>query len=383
MQIRKLPSLLFLVGLLVAGRDLTAAGRSRPLLSDVHVSPTTFLPSLGQSVRVTAGVAVSGTLTLEVLDRDGFVIRTLAAKKPIKVGRLSLAWDGKDDAGEVVPDEAYSFRISLSTTKGRALYFPANEVPAMYEVPPAYYSRADATLVYELPRPSRVHLQAGEAVQDPATKAMSGPVLKTIVNREPRPAGRVVEHWNGRDESETLLVPELPHFVVGIACWPLPENSVIATGNRKTTFLKHVTARTGRSRITVVPRRKHHHTGLTTLEDVSPSASIVVRNGTRSGAGRCWQVSSGTVTLGVDVIGPTAERFRVQPGRISVFDGVTELAKRPAGARNNELVVTLLSPLMGKTNLAVNWASDYGPTAPGVVCIEPRAEMVVSERERK
>lgn len=383
MLIRKMTSSLALLGLLFVSRDLTAAGKSKPLLSDVRVSPPTFLPSLGQSVQLTAGVAAAGTFTLEVLDRDGFVIRTLAARKPIKAGHLSLAWDGKDDAGEVVPDEAYSFRLALSTTEGTALYFPANEVPEMYEVPPAYYSRADGTLVYALPKASRVHLQAGEAVRDPATKAMSGPVLKTIVNREPRPAGRVVEHWNGRDESGTLLVPELPHFVVGIACWPLPENSVIATGNRKTTFLTHVAARTGKSRINVVPSRRHHHAGLMTLEDVSPNVAIIVRNGTRTDAGGCWQVSTGTVTLAVDVTGPTAERFRVQPGRVSVFDGVTELARRAAAAGRNELDVKLPWPMKGRTSLAVNWASDYGPTAPGVVCIEPRDEPVITEREQQ
>jgi hypothetical protein len=371
-QIRKLPSVLLLFGLLVASRDLTATGGPEPLLVGVRVSPTTFLPSLGQSVELTAGVAAPGTLTLEVLDRDGFVIRTLAAKKPIKAGRLSLTWDGKDDTGQVVPDEAYSFRLALSTTKGRALYFPANTESAMYEVPPAYYSSTDAALVYELPRPSRVLIQAGEAIRDAATKGMSGPVLKTIVNREPRPEGRIVDHWNGQDETGTLLVSGLPNFVVSIACWPLPENSVIATGNRLSGFVEYALSRKGRSRFRARSAHNGHHAGLTTLEDVSPKVTVGIGGGTRAGASGCWQIAGATLSLSLDVTGPTAAAFRRQPGRILVYEGVSRIAQRVSSPRTNEVSIRLREPFTEKRILAVNWTSNYGPTAPGLVCVEPR-----------
>jgi hypothetical protein len=265
---------------------------------------------------------------------------------------------------------AYSFFIELLSRNGTASYFPANKLVEMYEVSPKYYDRRGATLVYELPVASRVHIQAGQAVLDPNLGKNTGPVLRTVVNRAPRAAGRVVEQWNGYDETGTLLIPELPHFVIGIACTALPENSIVATGNRKRTFLGYVETRSGVSLITAKPQHKHHHAGLTTLEDLSPSLAVSVLNGTRSGVAGCWQVPGPSVQLDVGVVGPTAREFRSQPGKLLFFDGTRMLKAVPVSPDSSRTELNVELSRGEKKTLAVNWASDYGPTASGIVCIE-------------
>ncbi|MBK9373729.1 MAG: hypothetical protein IPN03_08350 [Holophagales bacterium] len=379
MELRKFRPLVLLLLVVFSTRAAEGAGRPASHIKHVEVAPAAFLPSLGQKARLTAHLASGGRLRAEVLDRDGFVIRTVASDKKVAAGRLTLSWDGRDDSGRVVPDEAYSFRLDLRTGKGRSVYFPANKTVEMFDVPPAYYSRADAILVYELSRASRVHLQAGQAALDPDLGKTVGPVLKTIVNREPRPAGRVLDHWNGRDETGELLVSELPHFVVSIAAWPLPENSVITTGNRDVRFLDYAATRKGVSRITAVRGRGHHHAGLSALEDVSPAATVLVRNGSKTGQHGCWQVTGSSAFLTVGVTGPTAQYFRRQPAHVYVYEGVKQLARYPGSPAGVGAVIDLGGPLTARRTFAVNWASDFGPTAPGVFCLEPRRSTVVSE----
>jgi hypothetical protein len=102
-----------------------------------------------------------------------------------------------------------------------------------------YYSARAGTLVYTLPVASRVHFQAGSAKPN-ARGEHEGPVLKTIVNREPRAAGRITEMWNGFDESGTIRVSDQPDFVLALAVAPLPENSILTYGNREARHLSAV-----------------------------------------------------------------------------------------------------------------------------------------------
>ncbi len=173
-------------------------------ISDVSLSRPFFNPSLGQKIGLSFTLDRTGFLTLLILDRDGFLVRKLVAAKPVEKGPLSFDWDGQDDAGEVVPDEAYSLKIDLSSGGQTGSYFPGNSLAEDLQVQTNYYDRRGAIFSYKLPRAARVHIQAGIARIDPKTKVADGPVLKTLVNREPRPAGAVVENWNGFDEGGTF-----------------------------------------------------------------------------------------------------------------------------------------------------------------------------------
>ncbi len=337
-------------------------------IREIRVKPATFLPSLGGKVEYSFRVTASGSLTASVLDRDGFVVRSLISRRRVKAGPVKLAWDGRDDGGNVVPDEAYSVLVELEAPKGKAIYFPANQFGDMFEVPPLSYSRQDAAVVFELPRPSRVHMQAGQAVLDESLGRNVGPVLKTILNREPKPAGRVVATWNGLDESGRLMVSGLPHFVIGIACTPLPENSVIATGNRDRAFVDYVRTRRGVSRITTIQKERHHHVGLATEDDFSPSLEVRVHGGTQTPEG-CWAVPGTDVTLALVVMAPSWSRFSSHPGKVLIFNGVRLLGEVSAKAASQPVRISLPEVPSGPTTLIVNWASEFGPTAPGSTCV--------------
>jgi hypothetical protein len=53
----------------------------------------------------------TGTLTLAVVAADGKVVRTLADNKRFFHGMKRFDWDGRDDAGKIVPDGFYRLRL--------------------------------------------------------------------------------------------------------------------------------------------------------------------------------------------------------------------------------------------------------------------------------
>jgi FlgD Ig-like domain len=52
-------------------------------------------------------------LDVTVVDGDGERVRVLESGVPHPAGRVRLTWDGRDDAGQIVPDGAYRVRVRL------------------------------------------------------------------------------------------------------------------------------------------------------------------------------------------------------------------------------------------------------------------------------
>ena len=335
----------------VSAVALLAFSAQAAVLRQPLVSKPFFNPSLGQSISLAFELADAAAVTARVLDRDGFPVRTLTRAKSLGVGRHHLVWDGRNDAGVVVPNEAWSFRLDVVSNGATETYFPADRAVEMVQIKDVTYDRRGALLRYTLPRDSRVHLQAGVASTNPRTKVVTGPVLKTVVDREPRVAGAVIEHWNGHDESGTIAVPDLPNFVVAVATTPLPENSIITVGSRGEPFIETVASRKGASLFAARDTSHRHHQGLTALQDVTPPLDVIV-----SKTGRDFVLKCG-------VTGPAAVPFTKMGGQVMLFvDGllVRKKAAGPAAFRFS-LEADELTP--GPHVVAVNWVTPNGPTA--------------------
>jgi flagellar hook assembly protein FlgD len=329
----------------------SASLKNNHLIRQVSVTRASVNPSSGEMLTLHVFLRGATRLSVQVIDRDGFVIRAFPATNGV-AGDNAVVWDGRDDAGEVVPDEAYSFHVVVGVDE----YFPAARDAGMLVVEPLAYSRTTATLTYALKAPSRIHVQAG------TVRGTEGPVLKTIVDREPRGAGTVAEHWNGFDESGSLYVPDLPGFAVAIAATPLPENSVITFGNRRRAFLEYAARRRGQSLFRHRPRGAHH-AGLDVFNDVAPALTLLPQ---------------GVRRLQLRVTGPTADAFAHQPGKIFVFVDSKLVTTREAAIANQSFEIPLRDD--HEHVVAVNWRSDYGPVAVGVAKLRRHPEKQIGSR---
>ncbi len=332
----------------------------------VSVNRQSFNPTLGDTVSISVAAPESSRISIEVMDRDGKTARWLAKDEPTS-GQFVATWNGRDLDGAIVPDEAYSFRVSVMSGTQRWTYFPASKKPRVFSVQARRYSRRDAALLYELPTAARIHAQAGSATVDDKTKSSKGLVLKTLVNREPRPAGAIVESWNGFDESGEIYVPDLPQFVTAILATELPENSVIAFGNRTRSFLDLAAAAT-ETLLRHSDRGDHHrHQGLHSLDDVSPTLRVTPLNGTWDDKTHTWMIQDETLRFQARLEGPTASRVGRQPGKVLVFlDYVQVMEQR---LRQPSEAIELRLPFGSETShvVSVNWQSDYGPLAPNSI----------------
>lgn len=176
-----------------------------------------------------------GRATVHVYDAAHRVVRTLAEDRPVYTGANSLTWDGRDDAGAPVPDEAYYFALTVERegqadsvhdpaliSGGERIGFPHDEM---------VYDAEAGVVRYALRQPARVLIRAGIA---------DGPALKTIANWVPRPAGPQAEPWDGMDASGLVNLTAEPGYLLLGRGYTLPENSVVVTGSPTPSGVKRV-----------------------------------------------------------------------------------------------------------------------------------------------
>jgi len=112
-------------------------------IRDVRVAKSFFNPALNQTLDFSFRIASPGKVSVQILDRDGFLVRTLVRDSVMKPGLQPMRWDGRNDSGTVVPDEAYSLKIDLITSGKDERYFPANSVVHAHHsaIRAEYYNR--------------------------------------------------------------------------------------------------------------------------------------------------------------------------------------------------------------------------------------------------
>jgi hypothetical protein len=362
-KVTRLCVLLALQLVLARGSGLAGEAKGSGSITGVGVSRPFFNPSLGQKIEISFAVDKAGTLDVLILDRDGYLVRKLVSGKKAEKGPVTLEWDGRDERFDAVPDEAYSLKIDLASDAGADSFFPANEIAQPLPPRAALYDRLTGIISYKLPGPSRVHIQAGSAVIDKKTGMASGPVLKTVANREPRSGGPVIETWNGWDESGTIRVCDLPYFAIAVAATPLPDASIITVGNRDASFFDWVRARSGSSLFTIAAADHAHHKGLSTLDDIAPKLGVRPRNATWDAAARLWQAPDKTIQIDSFVEGPTAASFRSHPGKLMVFLDQDCIATVLVEAQEPSVTVPISGLSAGPHRVTLNWVSGFGPVA--------------------
>lgn len=371
-----------LAAALCANREVEAKNS----IQSVSVRPEFFNPSLGQTSTLSVHLSVPSAVTLRILDRDNYVIRSLPPVS-LPAGESNLTWDGKDESGAVVPNEAYCVNLRALATDGtKSEYAPSRDFFRVLSDPKRSYSMVSGVLRYELAGPSRVHIQAGEAVPvgDPKDGKRDGPVLKTIVDREPRTGGVVVETWDGYDESRTVHIPSLKNFAISILGESLPPATIITVGSRGETFRKYA-ARTRQAKTPLYPPSSHavhmagmQHGNLTALDDFSPELTVRL-TGKKDDQGRI-EVGGSAVAVTVQMAPGDAGLFVRPEGALDVFVD-EKLIDRKNGASNPESFSIPAAKLpTGEHRVTVNWVSNHGPTSAQVVRVFKKEAMKEAAR---
>ena len=173
----------------------------------------------GAPVTYTVRTGRPGDLALEVLTSDGDLVRRVVSG-PKAAGDHELRWDGKDDAGRPVPDEAYCVRAVLVSDGGRVVDDPCSRTggEVISGIQPTLSPTGD--IAYTLERPARVLIRVG---------VKNGAMLRSLSVWRPRPAGRNLQRWNGFDDSG-LVDLRTDRLALLVTAFRLPDFTVITTG---------------------------------------------------------------------------------------------------------------------------------------------------------
>ena len=98
----------------------------RSPITSTQVPLKVFSPVCGCSRRfapIAFRLRKADRVTVKIENDQGTIVRTLVAGKASARGRFSVSWDGRDDAGNLLPQGSYKPRVHLARAhqvKGRA-----------------------------------------------------------------------------------------------------------------------------------------------------------------------------------------------------------------------------------------------------------------------
>ncbi len=211
----------------------SSAQISGKIIKELTALPTSFNPTLNDSVILKYSLRYSGIANVYICDEDGFPIRHLVNQEARKKDKLhSEVWNGKDDFGNVVPDEAYFPLVTITTNRGSDTLNPLLLSGGVEIVGQnADYNRRSQVFTYNIDQASRMIGRAGKK---------NGVLLKTIVDSKPRLKGAVSEPWDGSDDYGLQNLFENNEKITAIVYgYTLPSPFVISYGNNERDYLSY------------------------------------------------------------------------------------------------------------------------------------------------
>lgn len=277
-----LPSLLsiFLLtycsGLFAAEPVVLLQGEKGKIIDQLSFAKTSFNPSIGRKLALQVGLQKPADVTIRVFDPDWNEIRVLTEATSMKKGKNLVKWDGKDRDGNIVPDEAYYFTLEAKSSDGKIeVYDPTAFSGGIEEdLTQASIDKLAGTIKYRLPQMSRVDVRIGVS---------GGPLLRKLVDWEPRPAGEIAEYWDGKDKDKLFDLHEHQKSKMIITYITLPDNSVITYGNKKISFPEYIQGKDWPNKVDrttdwAKDKKISHHYRIPRAKDSSPKISMAFPN---------------------------------------------------------------------------------------------------------
>lgn len=214
----------------------TPEGQTTPVpfhISQVVSSPGKFNPAQGEKATISYTASESARTIVRLFDAEMRLVRELMAESRGPREPCRVVWDGRDAQGKIVPDEAYFFTIDAGNYQGQTTFYDPTTFSGGELVSPegVRFDPEKNVVSYRLPKDARVTLRAGISG--------GGPLLKNILHSAPRSSGPQEEAWNGKDESGTVDVPSEKGYSLRVEAVNLPENTIIACGNKDWDYFRY------------------------------------------------------------------------------------------------------------------------------------------------
>lgn len=190
-----------------------------------------FSPILKEKIAIRFSLAVKSIVNIEIYTPDGVLIRTLTTGKAVKKGEHTLEWDGKDNEGTVVPDEAYNVVLKAISDGKVETVDPRKTSGGIVQKNLAPKINSDGKMTYTLPTPSRVLIRLG---------INSGAMLRSVITWKPKNSGKNIQFWDGYDQDHLMKIQKHKDFKIIFSAFSLADHTIITTGNKRITYFDYV-----------------------------------------------------------------------------------------------------------------------------------------------
>lgn len=191
-------------------------------IRNVSLSPKTFYPEKGEKAKITFNLSKKAKVTTYILDSEGGLVRELTESN-CREGYNTITWDGRDYQEKIVIYGTFTYVIIAKSDKGEeARYDPLSSGGLELKVSELTFDKEKKSISYVMPKAGRVRIRLG--IKD------GGPLLRTLIDWQPREAGENSELWDGLDGYGIMGFSQEPKLQIAITAFSLPENTIIAQG---------------------------------------------------------------------------------------------------------------------------------------------------------
>lgn len=290
--------------------------RASELIEVVDPPQVDFAPARGEQFDLPIQVQIPSQVQVEILTADGDLVRTLTSEGSLAAGEHRLVWDGKDETGRVVPDEAYVPVLVARAADGAVQEIDpraagGGEVVEDLQV----QTHSSGDISYTLPAPSRVLIRVG---------IEGGPMHASLANWTPRPAGRNVQRWNGFDPDDLVDLRQHPGLSVLVTAFRLPAPVIITYGNDDVSYRTYRLERGWPDAVPAPAEPVFERDGQRIspnyyqprFQDQDPALTLTPLVPTQAGQPGHPLVVDAPISIRVDI--PPAERWLMQEGLFEV-----------------------------------------------------------------
>ena len=193
-------------------------------------------PGAGEKSSISTVLASDATVTLNVVDRLGNVVKTLVDSESRVAGTYTDSWNGIDTLNNQVPDGTYYYVFSYSNNgvqqviDARAAsnyveYTPGRTWPTTFNP----YAGIPVTSTYTVNKPSEVSFYFW--VRDNTRPGSTIAPVRTQFIRELKAAGTQTEVWDGVDDNGVPVKPG-EQYPITLWVYELPDNAILITGSK-------------------------------------------------------------------------------------------------------------------------------------------------------
>ncbi|PIQ87447.1 MAG: hypothetical protein COV74_00655 [Candidatus Omnitrophica bacterium CG11_big_fil_rev_8_21_14_0_20_45_26] len=203
---------------------LTENGEKALAFYDISRDPSTVDHKRGEPISILYSLTVDAAVTIEIYDDlTQELVKTLIADALRFEGPNIDEWDGKNDLGELLPYEAYYFKIIATAGEQMKEYEdPLGHIPVGYD-----FQTENVDFDPHKNQQFVVHYGMDHSGRLPVEIVYQNTnnTIRTLVGDEPRDGGQMTEFWDGRDNAGNIRTGGYDARIVnGIA---VHENSLI------------------------------------------------------------------------------------------------------------------------------------------------------------